>query len=67
MSTYDNEPPTGLHISFRDHNEADLWAAKGAKGHVDEWADTAHVVWSEVIGLCGFWYGALGWIPSYKK
>ena len=33
-------------------------AEKGAKGQVDERVDTAHVVWSEVIGLCGFWDGS---------
>ena len=44
---------------LREHNkEADAWADKGAKGQVDEWVDTAHVVWSEVIGLCGFWDGS---------
>ena len=49
---------------FREHNkEADLWAANGAKGHVDEWVATAHVVWSEVIGLCGFWDGS----PDHVK
>ena len=26
----------------------------GSKGQVDEWVDTAHVVWSVVIALCGF-------------
>ena len=41
--------------AFREHHiEADLWAAKGVKGREDEWVDTAHVVWSEVTGLCGF-------------
>ena len=40
---------------FREHNkEADLWAAKCAKGREDEWVDTAHVAWSEVTCLCGF-------------
>ena len=43
---------------FREHNtEADLWAGKGVKGQEDEWTDTVNVVWSEVMGLCGFW----GW------
>ena len=41
---------------FREHNkEANLWADKGAKGRVDESVDTARVIWSEVVGLCGFW------------
>ena len=63
---------------FREHNkEADLWADKGAKERVEEWA--------EVTGLCGFWDGSCdngncgagilikacsdlqGWIPVYKK
>ena len=44
---------------FREHNkEADLWADRGPKGRVEEWVDTARVVWSEVIGLCGFWDGS---------
>ena len=44
---------------FREHNkEADLWAATGVKGLEDEWVDDAHVIWSEVIGLCGFWDGS---------
>ena len=44
---------------FREHNkEADPWAAKGVKGRVGEWVDTAHVVWSEVTSLCGFWDGS---------
>ena len=36
------------------------WAFRreGAKGRVEEWVDTAHVLWSEVIGLCGFWDGS---------
>ena len=43
---------------FREHNkEADFWAEKSAKGQVDEWVETAHVVWSEDIGLCRFWDG----------
>ena len=43
---------------FREHNkEADLWGDKGAKGRVEEWVDIAHVVWSEVTGLGGFWDG----------
>ena len=69
---------------FREHNkEADLWADKGPKGRVEEWVDTARVVWSEVIGLCGdgscdngnCGAGKLimacsdlqGWFPIYKK
>ena len=49
-------------------------------GHVDEWVDTAHLVWSEVIGLCGFGTEALikespdqtctealGWAYLHKK
>ena len=33
---------------FREHTkQADLWAEKGAKGHVVECVDTAHVVWSD--------------------
>ena len=44
---------------FRERNEeADAWAEKGAKGRVEEWVDTVHVVWSEVIGFCGFWDGS---------
>ena len=44
---------------FREHNtEADLWGAKGVMGHEDEWVDIAHVVWSAVTGLCGFWDGS---------
>ena len=43
-----------MHI-FR---EADSWAAKGVRGREDEWVDTAHVVWSEVTGLCVFWDGS---------
>ena len=39
---------------IRGHiEEAVLSAEKGAKGQVDEWVDTAHVVWSEVTGLNG--------------
>ena len=50
---------------------------------MEEWVDTARVVWSEVIGLCGFWDGSCdncgtgflimacsdlqGWFPFYKK
>ena len=34
------------------HPAAD-WAAL-KKLSEDEWVDTAHVVWSEVTGLCGF-------------
>ena len=53
-STNDNGLPIGRHI-FRGHNkEDDLWAATGVKGREDEWVDTAHSVWSEVTGLCGF-------------
>ena len=28
------------------------------KGREDEWVDTAHVVWSEVASLRGFWDGS---------
>ena len=38
--------------------EADSWAAKGVRGREYEWVDTAHVVWSEVTGLCVFWDGS---------
>ena len=39
---------------FREHNkEADAWAEESAEGQVDEWVDTARVVRSEVIDLCG--------------
>ena len=31
---------------------------QGVKGREDEWVDTAHVVRSEVTGLCGFWDGS---------
>ena len=48
----------GTHIFLEHNKEADTWADKGAKGRVEEWVDTAHVVWSEVIGLCGFWDGS---------
>ena len=42
---------------FREHNkETDLCGDKAAKGRVEEWVDTAQVVWSEVTGL---W--VLGW------
>ena len=45
--------------AFREHNkEADMWADKGATEWVDEWVDTAHIAWSEVTGLCGFWDGS---------
>ena len=58
--TYDNELPTWATHIFREHNkEADLWAAKGAKGHVDEWVDAAHVVWSEVSVSLGFGMAAV--------
>ena len=58
-STYDNGMPIGPHMSFvSTFEEADLWAAKCVKGREDEWVDTAHVVWSEVTGLCGFWDGS---------
>ena len=40
--------------TFREHKEADLWADKGAKGRVEEWADTARIAWPEVPGVCGF-------------
>ena len=46
------------HIFREHHKEAHAWAEKGAKGQVDEWVDNAHVVWSQVIGLCGFWDGS---------
>ena len=47
-----------IHI-FREHNkEADSWARKGVKGREEEWVDTANVVWSEFVGLCGFWSGS---------
>ena len=46
---------------FRKHNkEADLCAAAGVMGREDERADTAHVVRSEVTGLCGFLDGSCG-------
>ena len=36
--------------NFREHDEgADAWAEEGAKGRVEVWVDTAHVVWSEVF------------------
>ena len=35
-----------------------VWVAKGVKGREDELVDTAHVVRSEVIGVCGFWDGS---------
>ena len=45
-----------VHI-FPEHNkEADSWAGKGIKGH-EEVVDIAHVGWSQVTGLCGFWDG----------
>ena len=46
---YENDP----HI-FLEHNKGtDLSVEKGAKGQVEKWVDTVHVVWSEVVGLCG--------------
>ena len=47
--------------AFREYKkEADLWADKGAKGRVEEWVDTAQIMWSEVTELCGFWDGSCG-------
>ena len=43
---------------FTHHKEADSWARNGVQGREGEWVDTANVVWSEVIGLCGFWDGS---------
>ena len=54
-STYDDELPTGPHISFASTIQKLICGLqRGAKGHADEWVSTAHVVWSEVIGSCGF-------------
>ena len=40
---------------FREHNkEADVWTGKVVKGREEEWIDAANVVWSEVVGVCGF-------------
>ena len=52
-----------------DDQEADLWAATGVQGRKDDWVDTAHVVWSEVISSVDFGMAvaiqafteALGW------
>ena len=44
--------------TFREHNkEADFWAGKGARERSEEWVDTAHMTWRDVLGICGFWDG----------
>ena len=43
---------------FTHNKEADSRARNGVQGREGEWVDTANVVWSEVIGLCGFWDGS---------
>ena len=58
-SINDNGPPNGPHTSSVNI----IWKLmcgpkKGAKGRVEETVDTAHVVWFEVIALCGFWDGS---------